>query len=230
MEYGSGETQQGPVAANDNIKQEAPAEDGEMRIVREVFEKASNAIVDASRLKIEVSHLRAAVEGLRSEVEKVRSQNQWLDEQLTNVRSQRDKATGELNEATRALAAAQDNIRVREDHIAHQREELARLTSSNQSLISERDEAQFEALALKEENEKLIAQLDKIKAVVSGFAEAMERAQPRTETGQWASPKAVTPAPIPDQTPQPIREDSNRHDEPGYDQWPSDAPKTSTGW
>src|ERR1700723_1814246 len=99
MEYGSGDQSSGSV----NIPQEAPQEDSEMTTVKAVFEKASNAIVDASRLKVEVGDLRAAVDGLRQEVEKVRSQNQWLDEQLTNVRGQRDKATGELSAAREEL-------------------------------------------------------------------------------------------------------------------------------
>ncbi len=71
---------------------EPTTQDNDMNIVRKVFEKAANAMVDASQLAKEVAELREAVASLRAEVESLRENNKWLDEQIVVLRRARDEA------------------------------------------------------------------------------------------------------------------------------------------
>lgn len=86
-----------------------------MAIVQKVFEKASNAIVDASRLAKEIEALRQSmietertfnvqVQQLRADMDELRSRNQWLDDQLATARASRDRAYDELSTTNAQLA------------------------------------------------------------------------------------------------------------------------------
>ncbi len=159
-------------------------EDQEMARVREIFERALNAIVSATQLAKEVDSLRGDVSSLRSEIDNVRAYNQRLDVELTATREQRDQALrdksaaiGELNQARVELNQTQkdrDDWRVSHDTVAEVHESLKR----------EHDNVQMQALELEEENKSLKAQLEKVKAVFG--------IQPRdVSTGQWESTKNV---------------------------------------
>lgn len=75
----------------------------DMNIVKQVFDNALNAIVEASKLAKEVATLRSEFDSLRREMEALRADKKWLDEQLFNVRQQRDQASQSLTEAKHEL-------------------------------------------------------------------------------------------------------------------------------
>jgi chromosome segregation ATPase len=108
--------------------------------IRQIFDRAANAIVQASELAVKVSELSHRVDELNSEMEKVRRNNLWLDEQLTTVRDQRDTAKREASEAKAELAKvnseldiAHSRVNALEGDIQHHKDRLAQA-------ISERDD------------------------------------------------------------------------------------------
>lgn len=101
-----------PVAAP--ITQEEP--EG-MSMVRSVFERASNAIVEASRLSKEIAEIRTQLDAIKREVEEVQRRNRELDEMLTTTRQQRDEARGKLYDTERELAAVRSQLAMATDQL-----------------------------------------------------------------------------------------------------------------
>lgn len=95
-----------------NQTNEANQEDNEMARVTEVFDKARNAIIDASRLAKEVAALRETVETVKTDLQGLRERNAFLDDMLASVRRQRDEAETELA----ATKAQRDEARNDRDH------------------------------------------------------------------------------------------------------------------
>ncbi len=168
-------------------------EDNEMGKVREIFERALNAMVQASQLSKDFASLRAEFDVLRSEMESVRADNVRLDNELVATREQRDQyakdkyaALDELNKVQAELTSEQ----ARSNDWSNRHEVISQ---SHENLKREHDHVVMQALELEEENKGLKAQLEKVKAVFG--------IQPRdVSTGQWQSPSIVDePKPEPEQ-------------------------------
>ncbi len=141
----------------------SPVTEDEMSHVRQVFEKAANAIVQASDLAVKVAELSKVVDALKAEVENVRKQSQWLDEQLTRVRTERDEANAKLHsqsfELTEAHAKANDMVRIHENDTRT----IETMRSEINTLRMDRDNASYAHLEASEALTKANAKLDKLK-------------------------------------------------------------------
>ena len=86
--------------------------------VREVFEQAANAVVNASHLAREVEGLRRDVQGLRDTIAS-------LGSELAQVRRERDEAMGERDEWHRqydSILRERDELRLRHDQAMRERD------------------------------------------------------------------------------------------------------------
>ena len=69
---------------------------GEEDMIRQMFSRAANTIVEASSLRKEVQALTEQVGQLAKVVEELRGQNEGLKTELENVRKERDEARQKL--------------------------------------------------------------------------------------------------------------------------------------
>lgn len=163
--------------------QVAPIQETEdMSHVRSIFDRALNAIVQASELAIQVNELTATVatikadfektvNDLKIEVEHVRSQNRWLDEQLASVRKQRDEAINECVRVNSVLANTNDEHNRAKHLIDTQANTIEALRSQVMSLTKERDDyAQM--------SQSYSDDLDKAKATLAGIKEKLGWVEP----------------------------------------------------
>ncbi len=167
----------------------ASTEDGEMSKVREIFERALNAIVAATQLSKEVEQLRGDVSTLRGEIDSVRAYNQRLDVELTATREQRDQALRDKQAAIDELnRLSVEHEREKQEHDATTNS-LGVLRSTHESLKHDHDSVQLHNMELEEELKQVKAAHEKIKAALG--------IQPRDVTsGKWQSPGDVQePAP-----------------------------------
>jgi hypothetical protein len=154
-----------------NVSYATPqVEDQEMGRVREIFDRALNALVDASTLAKEVEQVKSDLEGLKAQVTHYRNTIANQDDQITRLRQDRD-----------AARTAQYHA---EDEARHQVTKLENLTRETESLSSanvrlneritevskERDEAQFKLLELTEAHNELSKKLDTIKSLFGTVA------------------------------------------------------------
>ncbi len=164
-------------------------EDGEMSKVREIFERALNAIVQASQLSKDMAQLRSEFNALHSDVENLRQRNTDLDNELASTREQRDQylrdkhaAIDELNQVKAQLEAT---------HTANEayQSRYGELSQTHETLKREHDNVQLHNMELEEELKQVKAAHEKIKAALG--------IQPRDVTsGKWQSPGDVQePAP-----------------------------------
>lgn len=144
-------------------------ESDEMTHIRSIFDRAANAIVEASELNKQVQELRSTVDALKQDVDRIRAQNSWLDEQLTNVRRARDEANGKLQNAEGEVASLKEQLEASK----RANEDLnAQLTAARQVLDQtkhERDDYGMKHMAAQEELEKANAALAKFEEVLSGL-------------------------------------------------------------
>ena len=86
----------------------APVQEDEMSHIRQIFDRAANAIVQASELSKQVADLQSQFQALKNDMEYLRKRNAELDVALADVRGQRDQAMRERDEAKNNHAAEQN--------------------------------------------------------------------------------------------------------------------------
>jgi chromosome segregation ATPase len=94
------------------FNQAAPSHDEPegMSMVRQVFERASNAIVEASKLAKELEQIRQEVEQIKRDLDYMRARNKELDEMLATTRQQRDEARQSAADTTAKLSQATSEL------------------------------------------------------------------------------------------------------------------------
>lgn len=117
-----------------------PVQESEMSHIRQIFDRAANAIVAASELAKVVDDLKVQVEALRGEVEKVRRENGWLDGQLANVREARDKALAEATQVRSELVEANHRAETAEAKNESQSRQIQALQDQLAKAQGERDD------------------------------------------------------------------------------------------
>jgi vacuolar-type H+-ATPase subunit I/STV1 len=163
-------------------------EDSEMSHVRSVFDRAANAIVQASELAKQVASLTEQMDLLRKDIEYVRQRNIELDNLLNDVRQARDHAQSEASRLTQTNA----DLSRENTSLTYERDNLTdKLKTANDTISTlrrERDDAAIEAMRLQEELDKVKAKLDDIVSFAKGLVAE-------------ATPTPPTPAPEPTPTP-----------------------------
>jgi chromosome segregation ATPase len=145
------------------------AEDQEMSRVREIFDRALNALVDATTLAKSVEVLRTDLDGLKAQVTHYRNTIANQDDQITRLRQDRDAART-------AQYHAEDQARHQATDFENMKRELESSTSANvrmneriSELSKERDDAQFKLLELSESYSALTKKLDDIRGHMQGL-------------------------------------------------------------
>lgn len=81
-----------------------------MSAVRQVFDRAANAIVDASKLAKEVAAIRNELDNMKRDMDYLRARNKELDEMLATTRAQRDEAQAAVQRLNSELNQAKAEI------------------------------------------------------------------------------------------------------------------------
>ncbi len=155
----------------------------------EVFDKARNAIIDASRLAKEVDGLRQEVAGLTGQVQQIREQNQFLDEQLALIRKHRDELQEQVAQEQGEHYKTRQERDSAQRNAAHWQEQHNIMEEKYRNVCKERDDAQFMVMALEDENKKLKDKLDSILKVLHPEGTAPVHAEPQNV------PQSETPKP-----------------------------------
>ena len=177
--------------------QVAPITEEDMLKVRDILQRAADAIVSMSQLSADVNMLRQTVTSLQADTERLRSQNNALDEALNYSRKARDEQAAELTETQALLHSAEqaiDTLRLDNDKL---------LLSNDQLQIDldltrkAKDDAEFKTLELEDKLAVAEAKLAKMHDV---FADMWPAEQPPTMPEVVPLPEP-DPASIPDARP-----------------------------
>ncbi len=175
--------------------QVSPTEDTEMASVRQVFDKALNAIVDMTRLAKQVDSLSRDVSTLSDQVAHLRRQNEWLDEMLAKVRTERDELNHKLVEASHEVSAAKNENESLIHRVASLQSKLDTMTEARHSAEQARDEAQLKIMELEDTVQAHSAKLDKFHAIAKELFPVVETTtQPQTEPTPL--PQVISPVPV----------------------------------
>lgn len=150
---------------------ETTQEDADMATVRAVFEKASNAIVEASRLGRLVGELEAKVTALAQDLDWLRERNKSLDEQLNYVRKARDEAQEKVHDLERESRQLRMDYEGECNVTAKLRADLEAMTQRWHDASKERDEAMLREMELQDKLKEATATLDAIMKVLHPLKE-----------------------------------------------------------
>lgn len=154
--------------------------ESEMSTFRAMFERAAQAIVDASHLGQRVNELSDQVASLRNQVETATRNNEYLAEQLTQARHERDDVRRELSDTSNAYAQARAEIASKADEIAVKDNTIANLRQAVANVEREADENMLRALKAEEELDKVKAMLNDAQAWYERVKAIMEPPAPET--------------------------------------------------
>lgn len=194
----------------------AVQEEPEMTKVKEIFDRALNALVDASSLAKTVEQLKTDLEGLKVQVTHYRNTISNQDDQITRLRQDRDAART-------AQYQAEDNSRHINNELVVIKRENDSLTQSNVRLnerisevSKERDEAQFKLLELQEAHTELTKKLESVQASLESVFSVFKQQQKAEPVHEVAPQGPVTPLTL--HEPEPVSEPTPEEPSPQY--WP----------
>ena len=136
--------------------------ENEMSHIRSVFDRAANAIVQASELSVQVQNLAAQVNGLEADIEYVRNRNRELDTILSDVRTQRDNAQAEVNAKAQALDEANSKVQSLTISLDSRDRQIADLEAKLAQATKERDDYAYQSMDLTDKLSASQAKLEKI--------------------------------------------------------------------
>lgn len=149
-------------------------EEQDMGKVREIFDRALNAMVEASKLADEVRSMRGELDQLKHDIDYVRARNRELDNMLNDVRQQRDNAQRELGEAKDRLSVATNDLQAAHNANESYNRRINELEQGIAQARKERDDYGLEALKLREELDQAKSRL----ADIQDFAKRMFPPEP----------------------------------------------------
>jgi chromosome segregation ATPase len=172
------------------------AEDQEMGKVREIFDRALNALVDATSLAKDVETLKNDLDTLKGQVTHYRNTIANQDDQITRLRQDRDAArTAQYQAEDDQRHKANELVVVKRENDAMNTANV-RLNDRISEITKERDDAQFKLLELQEAHTTLSKKMDAIK----GHFEAMFGFQEPARPEPAPTPEPVVPEPEPTPT------------------------------
>lgn len=195
-------------------------EDQEMGKIREIFDRALNAMVDATTLAKSVEQLRTDLDSLKTQVTHYRNTIANQDDQITRLRQERDAArTAQYHaeDASRHLTTDYDSVKREVENLS-----LAnvRLNDRISELTKERDDSQFKLLELQEAHNALMEKMDKVVALFTpAKSEPLSTVSPVKEPEPIYHSDNVTTIPVvPVSEPEP----PTNPPEPSPASWPGD--------
>ncbi len=165
-------------------------QESDMATVREVFQKALDAIVAATSLSKQVQQMQADMDGLRRTFDEVHARNVELDRMLADTRRQRDEAEQAASALRNELASTKSNANELDQLVHEQQVEQDWLRSENNAIRNERNAAQDQSLALEDALAKANAKLKSIHDGMGVPFTPFAIAKPE--------PKAIEPEPTPE--------------------------------
>lgn len=180
--------------AQEDIQTLPAAQEQEMRAMQNLFQRAANVIVDASKLGEEVKQLREQLKTLLADTERMREHISWLEQENAALRTQRDEAQNALSN-TRADI---DNHRMQINSLEHN---LGIATNDRDNAKGEAKLWQEEATKLENERNGLVTERDYLKGMLTTiwdnirdhFTPKPVAAEPiRTDTEQGYKPMEGT--------------------------------------
>lgn len=196
----------------------APITEDDMFKVKDILQRAADAIVGMSQLSADVDMLRQTVSGLQADTERLRSQNNALDEALNYSRGERDRQATIIAETETKLRNAiveRDQVNAHNDKLEL---EVGQLQIDLDLTRKAKDDAEFHNLELE----------DKLKAAEAKLAKVAELHRalfpPEPAPASFAEP--VWPGPSNEPEPALVEDkpDSVTAWEPGY-YWDHDTGK-----
>jgi len=209
-----------------NVTTYPHTEEQEMGKVKEIFDRALNALVSASSLAKEVEQVKSDLEALTSQVNHYRNTIANQDDQITRLRQDRDAARTaqyQAEDTARHMTTQIETIKRENDSLNGSN---IRLNDRISEVTKERDDAQFKLLELQESHAALSKKLDDVKAhmqSVFGLAEPQPAKtsdllskEPVAEPLAQSSPQGLEPDWMPrtEPTPEPVK---------ASDYWGSDS-------
>ena len=115
-----------------SLPQDRPPSEEEMNVVRNLFAKAADAIVNASVLGKRVKELEQSVSSLTAQVESMKSYNEHLIEEIANLRNQKQELQTKINEMQTEVSTSRQQMAQRDHEIS----ELQSLHNSHVETIA----------------------------------------------------------------------------------------------
>jgi chromosome segregation ATPase len=143
---------------------------GYINHIRDTFINASQLAQEVQTLREHVQQVEAdfsaRVAQFDKEVSDLRQANVWADETLQRVRAERDEAQAKVQDLTTQVASEQQAAYTAQRNYEHATEQYNSLSDAHGSVKRERDDAHFRIMELEDENQRLKAQLEGIKAAL----------------------------------------------------------------
>lgn len=161
------------------------ATEGEMAHIKQIFERAANAIVQASELSKQVGELQAQFTSLKNDLEHFRQRNAELDTMLSDVRTQRDKAIEERDSATR-------NARDLDETCYNQQNTISNLKAEVEDIRNKLNRALTDSDSWMQAAEKSDNDLQAANSKLAKLREALGIVEPKAEPTPVPQPVAQT--------------------------------------
>jgi chromosome segregation ATPase len=160
----------------------------EMSVIRRMFERGANAIVEATTLAKKVDAMEKELAEVKHEVEYVRGTNRYLTEELTRNQQQITELQHKVNEQGVELNRLRQQLAQKDDEIASLQSALAAAQETNVRLIRESNEHMDRAIAAEETNHKL---KNKLEEALVWASEVEDVIRPKVEE----VPEVTSPVP-----------------------------------
>lgn len=115
--------------------------EAEMMSIRNIFDRAANAIVQASELAKQVAELEGKFASLTRDFETMLSRNNELVQSLQEVRGQRDTAMAERDQAKAKILDLEENVEHNNSVVMEQIKTIHALEAKLASMTLDRDNA-----------------------------------------------------------------------------------------
>lgn len=200
-----------------------PSED-EMIGIKRIFDRAANAIVQASELSKTVAELQTKFDAMARDLDLVKDRNASLETALAEVRSQRDTAMDERDDTRRELNTLKSDYNHSLDVTESYKAQVADLQAKLEAMTKDRDSASAAWHSAEDEAASAKAKLSAIEKAL-GLPEAPPP-EPMTDHKPDAQPVTITDHGNPPAQEHPTDPQQQTGSEPDtrHDPWPSPTP------
>lgn len=206
-----------------------PSED-EMIGIKRIFDRAANAIVQASELSKTVAELQTKFDAMARDLDLVKDRNASLETALADVRAQRDTAMAERDQAQTLVRELQRDLASAVSETTHYQGQLNHSLDNLDAMTRDRDSAQAAWHAAEDEAASAKAKLSAIQKAL-GLPEA-PTPEPMTDRKPDAQPVPITDHGMPEASAIP----QSQYDAPAQSDvshpgdWPSPTPSPTEPW
>lgn len=180
--------------------------EAEMMSIRNIFDRAANAIVQASELAKQVAELKTSFDNLTNDFNTMLGRNNELVTSLNEVRSQRDMAMAERDTANNRIAELETKLANAESETKHYHEQLNRTLDKLEDMTRDRDEVMT---AWHKAQSEADTAYDKLKKIQHALGLPETPAPTTVKADPWPEANVALTEPKPDAVQVPISESHN---------------------